>query len=112
MVNLEKKSPFIKKVLTPLCDHNDFMMFIFILLYMIDVASNESQFSSSNTTLLGCEMHGSQIVPSQAVQISASGSGSQKLDLASTNMLQLPGWAKDTNLAILPDPITLNTTGI
>ena len=92
--------------------HCYFMIFIFILLYMIDVASNESQFSSSNTTLLGFEMHGSQIVPSQAGQISASGSGSQKLDLASTNMLQLPGWAKDTNLAILPDPITPNTTGI
>ena len=92
--------------------HCYFMIFIFILLYMIDVASNESQFSSSNTTLLGFEMHGSQIVPSQGGQISASGSGSQKLDLASTNMLQLPGWAKDTNLAILPDPITPNTTGI
>lgn len=74
-----------------------------IFICQTDVPSNESQFSSSNTTLLGFEMQGSSLMASQFGQTPTSGSVNQNFNMIGSNMFQLPAWAKDTNVTALPD---------
>ena len=71
---------------------------------LIDVPSNESQFSSSNTTLFGFEMQGPSITSSQFGQPSIVAPANQNINVVGNSSFQLPAWAKDSNSIIVPDP--------
>ena len=48
-------------------------------------------------------MQGSSVVASQFGQTPISGSVNQNFNMVGSNMFQLPAWAKDTNVTMLPD---------
>ena len=70
--------------------------------YILDVPSNESQFSSSNTTLFGFEMQGPSVSSSQFGQTSVNLPTNHSIDVVGNSIPQLPAWAKDS--MALPNP--------
>ena len=55
---------------------------------LIDVPSNESQFSSSNTTLFGFEMQGPSITSSQFGQPSVVAPANQNINVVSYSFIE------------------------
>ena len=84
-----------------------FLSISFLSFRSADVPSNESQFSSSNTTEVGFDTQGAHALQSQFTQAPNPADLYDSYNLGMAQQLfQLPSWAKDNEFALGPETVS------